>query len=143
MAGAGPLTALTPAQRDGMWTADTAWENPDLTLRFATGVLAGDVLFGLSGRNAGQYFAVDAKTGKTLWTSEGRQAQHASIARVGEHFVIMQGNGELIVAKNSPTAFEPIRRYKVAETDTWTQAAYSGNRILVKDVSNLMLYTLN
>ena len=34
--------------------------------------------------NSGQYFSVDAKTGKTLWTSEPRQAGNAAIVRAGD-----------------------------------------------------------
>ena len=45
--------------------------------------------------------------------------------------------------RGSPTAFEPVRRYKVAESDTWTAPSLSGNRIYVKDVSTLTLWTLN
>ena len=41
-----------------------------------------------------------------------------------------------------PGGFEPLRRYKVAETETWAQPAISGNRIFVKDVSTLTLWTL-
>ena len=45
--------------------------------------------------------------------------------------------------RNSATAFEPLRRYKVADTETWAQPAFSGNRIFVKDVTSLTLWTLN
>ena len=41
------------------------------------------------------------------------------------------------------TAFEPLRRYKLADTATWTQPSYSGSRVFVKDVSNLALWSLN
>jgi hypothetical protein len=52
---------------------DECRENADIPLRLTNGVIVGDVLFGLR-PNAGQYFGVDAKTGKTLWVSPGRQA---------------------------------------------------------------------
>lgn len=35
------------------------------------------------------------------------------------------------------------RRYKVAGSDTWTEPTISGNRVYVKDVSTLTLWTLN
>jgi len=47
------------------------------------------------------------------------------------------------VVRNSKTGFEPLHRYKVSDAATWTQAAYSGNRVVVKDVSTLALWTLN
>jgi len=138
-----PTRALAIAKRANQWVTDVVWENADIPLRMSDAVVVGDVLFGLANRNSGQYFAVDAATGKTLWTSEGRQAAHAAIARSGDLFFSLEDDGELVVARNSKTAFEPLHRYKVADAATWTQAAYSGNRVLVKDVSTLSLWTLN
>jgi hypothetical protein len=35
------------------------------------------------------------------------------------------------------------RRYDVADSQTWAQPAVSGNRVYVKDVAHLALWTLN
>jgi outer membrane protein assembly factor BamB len=139
----GPTTALSIAKKGNEWVTETVWENADIPLRMSDAVIAGDVLFGMTTKNSGQYFAVDAKSGKTLWTSEGRQGQHAAIARAGDLLLSLEDDGELVVARNSKTAFEPIHRYKVSDAATWPQASYSGNRIFVKDVSSLALWTTN
>ncbi len=138
-----PTSALRVSKKGTQWVVETAWENADVPMRLSDAVLAGDVLFGISSRNSGQYFAVDVKTGKTLWTSEGRQAAHAAIARSGDLLFSMEEDGELVVARNSRTAFEPLRRYKLSEAATWAQPSYSGNRVFVKDLSTLSLWTLN
>jgi outer membrane protein assembly factor BamB len=138
-----PTSALRISKRNDKWSVETVWENADVPMRLSDAVLAGDVLFGLSTRNSGQYFGVDVKTGKTLWTSEGRQGAHAAIARAGNLLFSLEDDGELVVAQSSKTAFEPLRRYKVADTATWAQPSYSGNRVFVKDVSNLTLWTTN
>ena len=39
------------------------------------------------------------------------------------------------------SAFEPIARYTVAESATWAQPLISGNRVFIKDVSSLTLWT--
>ena len=143
VAGTGPLMEIAVARRGTQWTTEQVWENTELPLRFTTAVLVGDTLFGMSGRNAGQYYAMDARSGKALWTSDGRQAAHASIARSGDLVLSLESDGELVVLRNSATTFEPLRRYKVADTETWAQPAFSGNRILVKDVTSLTLWTLN
>ena len=139
----GPTTALSITRKGNEWVTQTVWENADIPLRMSDAVIAGDVLFGMTTRNSGQYFAVDAKTGKTLWTSEGRQGNHAAIARAGDLLLSLEDDGELVVARNSKTAFEPLHRYKLSDSATWTQASYSGNRIFVKDVSTLALWTTN
>ena len=143
VAGTGPLFAFALAQRAGKWTTEQIWENTELPLRYATPVVSGDMLVGLSGRNSGQYYAIDARTGKTLWTSDGRQAPHASLARSGDLLFSLESDGEFVVARNSQTAFEPLKKYKVSSNETWAQPAISGNRVFVKDVSSLTLWSWN
>ena len=138
-----PTSALRVGKKGAQWVVETAWENADVPMRLSDAVLAGDVLFGLSTRNSGQYFGVDVKTGKTLWTSDGRQANHAAIAKSGDLLFSLEEDGELVVARNSHTGFEPLRRYKVSDAATWAQPSYSGNRVFVKDVSNLSLWVTN
>jgi outer membrane protein assembly factor BamB len=143
VAGTGPLFAFAVARRAGKWTTEQIWENTELPLRFATPVVSGDMLVGLSGRNSGQYYAIDARTGKTLWTSDGRQAPHASLARSGDLLFSLESDGEFVVARNSQTAFEPLKKYKVSSNETWAQPAISGNRVFVKDVTSLTLWSWN
>lgn len=139
----GPTVAFTVAKNGSQWTTTTIWENPDVPLRLTNGVIVGDLLFGLTNRNAGQYFGVDAKTGKTLWTSPGRQAGNAAIEKAGDFLVSLEDDGDLVVARSSQTAFDQVRKYKVADGETWAEAALSGNRIVVKDLNSVTLWTLN
>ena len=74
-----PLTGYTIAKREDKWSAEMAWENPQLSLSFSNAVLVGDAVFSMSARNSGQFFWADARTGKTLWTSSPRQAGNAAI----------------------------------------------------------------
>ena len=139
----GPTVAFTVTKQNNQWTTENVWENADIPYRLSNSVLVRDGLFGLTSRNSGQYFNVDAKTGKTLWTSEPRQAGNAAIIRAGDLVFSLEDDGELVVFRSSPTAFEPVRRYTVADSETWAQPAISGNRVFVKDVSTLALWTLN
>jgi outer membrane protein assembly factor BamB len=138
----GPTVAFTPAKQGTQWTTTNVWENADVPMRMSNGVIVGDMLFSLSNRNMGQYFSVDAKSGKTLWTSEARQAGNAAIVKAGTIVFSLEDDGELVVFR-SGAMFEPLKRYKVAESETWTQPTISGNRFFVKDVSTLTLWTLN
>ena len=101
------------------------------------------VLFGLSHLNSGQYFALDLDSGKVLWKSDPRQASHAAIARAGNTIFSLQDDAKLVVIRHNRTRFEPIVRYDVAMSETWTQPVISGNRVLVKDVSTLTLWTID
>jgi outer membrane protein assembly factor BamB len=138
-----PTSALRIVRKGGEWTTEAVWENEEVPMRMTSPVLADGVIYGLSTRNSGHYFALDARSGRTLWTSDPRQATNASLATAGPWLLSLEDDGELVVARLGRDAFEVVRRYRVSDTDTWTQAAYSGNRIFVKGVSDLTLWTVN
>jgi outer membrane protein assembly factor BamB len=135
------VTAFRVVKRENQWTTENVWDNQEVSLYMTNAVIARDMLFGMSHRNSGQFFALDAKTGKTLWTSPPRQATNAAISRAGDLLFLLKDDGELIVAKASATSFEPVKRYTVAESATWAAPTIAGNRIFIKDTSSLALYT--
>src|SRR5882672_8351896 len=138
-----PLTAYTISKRNDQWTAELAWENPQLSLSFSNAVLVGDAVFSMSAMNSGQFFWADAKTGKTLWTSSPRQAGNAAIVRAGNLLFVLKDDAELMVARAAPGAFEAIKTYTVADSATWPAPAVSGHRIFVKDISTIALWTID
>lgn len=138
-----PLTAYTVARRGNQWAADLTWENPQLSLAFTNGILVRDAFFSMTTLNSGQFFWADAKSGTAMWTSEPRQAGNAAIVRAGDLLFVLKEDGQLIVARNTPGAFVPLKTYTVADSATWAAPAISGNRIFVKDVETLALWTLN
>lgn len=139
----GPTAAFRPAKTGATWTTTTVWENADIPLKHTNLVLAGDTVYGITSRNSGQYFAVNVKTGQTLWTSPGRQATAGAINRAGDYFLSLENDGELVVLRTNPASFDVVKRYKVADGDTWAEPVLSGNRIFVKDLNHLTLWTLN
>jgi outer membrane protein assembly factor BamB len=138
-----PIEAYAPARQGATWVATKLWENADATMRMSNGVIVRDMLISLSTRNMGQYFAIDAKTGKTLWLSEPRQAAQAAIQTAGDLLFSLEDDGELVISRVTPTAAAPVTRYDLSEGETWTQPVISGNRVFIKDVSSLALWSLN
>lgn len=137
------VKALKPARRDGKWTVEVVWETKDVSMFLSNPVLIGDTLFGLSEKASGQYFALDVKTGKVLWLGKPREATNTAVVKAGDLLFLLNDDAELTVARSSRTAFEPLKKYTVAESATWAQPAISGNRVFVKDVSSLALWTMN
>jgi outer membrane protein assembly factor BamB len=138
-----PLVAFTIGRTGTQWSTETIWENTDLRVSYSDPVMVGDALIGLSQRNSGQYVSVDVTSGQTLWLSEPRQGAKSALQRAGNLIFILEADGELVVARESKTAFDVVKRYRVADQETWSQPVISGNRIFVKDVSTLTLWTLN
>jgi len=137
-----PITAFRILKQGKQWTTENVWENSDVSLYMSNAVLVRDALCGMSNRNSGQFFCLDAKSGKTLWTSEPRQATNAAVVRAGDVWFALQDDGELIVLRGTASAFEPVKRYTVADSATWAQPVIAGNRIYVKDVADLTLWAI-
>jgi outer membrane protein assembly factor BamB len=135
------VTALRPTIRDGQWVAETIWHTNDVSMYVSNPVVIADTLFGLSHRARGQFFAIDAKTGDVLWLGQPREAENTAVVKTGDLLFLLNDNATLIVAKASRSGFEPIARYTVADSATWAQPTISGNRIFVKDVRSLSLWT--
>ena len=137
------VTAFKPSMRDGQWKTETLWETKDVSMYISNPVVIADTLFGLSHRESGQFFALDAATGKVLWLGQPREAKNTAVVKADDLLFLLNDDAQLIVARSSRTGFEPLKRYTVADSATWAQPAISGNRVFVKDVSSLTLWTLN
>ena len=138
-----PTTALRLIRKGDQWTTENAWENPGVSLYMSNGVMVGDTLFGLSHRNRGQYFLLDAKSGKTVWTGMPRQAENAAIVRAGNVIFSLEDDAELVIGRVNAGAFQELKRYTVANGATWAQPIVSGNRVFIKDVTSLAMWTVN
>ena len=137
------ITAFRVSREGGKWVTQDVWENDTVFYRLSNSVIVGNALFGLSPQNRGQFFFLDAATGKTLWVGEPRTADNAAIAKAGNLLFIFTTGGELIIADGSvTTALTPIKTYKLAEPPTWGAPSISGNRIFVKDMNSVSLWTI-
>ena len=116
-----PMVAFRVTRQKDQWRAEQVWENADVSLYMSDAVLDGETLVGFSERRSGQFFALDARSGKTLWTSEPRQGTNAAIVSAGEFWFALKDDGELIVSRWKASAFEPLRRYAVATSAPWAQ----------------------
>jgi len=137
------ITAFRATRRDGTWITEDLWQTKDVSLHLTNGVAIDGVLYGLSHLNSGQYFALDLSNGQVLWKSDPRQAENAAMVRAGNSILSLQSDAKLVVINASRMQFDPVRRYEIAMSETWAQPTLSGNRMFVKDVTNLTLWTLN
>ena len=137
------ITAVRITRNGDQWTTEDLWHTDEVSLHMTNGVVIDGVLVGLSHLNSGQYFGLDLDTGEVLWTSAPRQAENAAIVRAGETIFSLEDDAELVVFRHSRTRFEPFERYDVAMSATWAQPTIAGNRVFVKDVSSVTLWTVD
>jgi len=137
------FTAFRVVRNGTAFSTQDVWSTKEVSVHMSNSVVVDNVVYGLSHLNSGQYFALDLDKGQVLWKSEPRQAENAAIVRAGNTLFFLQNDAKLVVMKADKAAFTPLKKYEVAMGETWAQPVISGNRIFVKDVSNLTLWTLN
>jgi outer membrane protein assembly factor BamB len=131
--------ALRPVKKGAVWTTERVWDNAAVPMYMSSPVLHGDLLAGFTHRNRGQFFALDPKTGRTLWTSPPRQGENAAILGSGDRLFCVTNQGELLVLRAGTAAFDTLARLEVAPSPTWAHPVLLGPRLLVKDEAHLSL----
>ena len=135
-----PTTAVRVVQESGAWKPQPVWQNADIPMYMSSPIAADGVLYGLTHRNRGQFFAVDLKTGKPLWTSPPRQGENAALTAAGTVVIATTTEGTLTVFRQSRTGFESVRTYTVADSPIWAHPAFAAGGILIKDAETLSLW---
>ncbi len=136
------LTAIRVVKDGAALVPKEVWNNKENELYMSTPVLQGNMLFGLSVRQKGQFFAIDADTGKTVWQGPGRMGENAAILNLGGKALLMLTNdANLIVQPVTAKSYAPTVQYSVATSPTWAHPLVLGRRILVKDESTLISWT--
>lgn len=136
------ITAFRVIREGDAWTTDDVWQTTEVSLHMTNGVVADGVLLGLSHLNSGQYFGLDLETGEVLWKGAPRQAENAAMILAGDTVISLEDDAELLVVRPNRLSFDVVERYEVASSSTWTQPTLSGDRLYVKDLTSLTLWTL-
>lgn len=134
--------AVRPKYAGGKWTTEQVWKNDEVSMYMNSPILSGNLLFGLSHKKKGQFFCLDAATGKTWWAGDGRQGENAAMTIAGNIMFWLTNDAELIVSRLTGKGVEPLKRYKVADSETWAHPVIAGNRVLIKDHQSLALWSL-
>jgi len=132
-----PLSAARIAVANGQWSARPLWRAESVPMYMSTGVVSGGYLFGLTHRNKGQFFCVDPKSGKVLWTTRGREAENAALIASRDLLIATTTEGELVVARRDPAKFDVIKRYTIADSPVWAHPVPAGRGILIKDADKV------
>jgi outer membrane protein assembly factor BamB len=140
-AGAGRGTKAVKIEKtaDG-FAAKELWSNPDNAVQFNTPVLKGGQIYGLSQKSV--IFCLDAKDGKTLWTTELGGRGFGSIVDAGSVLLALTPKGELAVFEPSDKEYKKLASYKVADTETYAYPVAAGKGLFVKEKDSLTLWNI-
>ena len=136
-----PLTAIRPNLVAGKWIGETAWANPETPMFMSSPVVVDGTIYGLTTRSLGQFAAIDAASGKTLWTTRGREGENASLLGSRAWLLVSTTEGNLIIARPNPRKYDEARRYPIAQSAVWAQPAITDSAIIVKDVDKVICWS--
>jgi len=132
------LSAIRLVKQGQEIVPQEVWNSKENKLYLSTPVLQGNTLVGFSIAKKGQFFALDADTGKTLWQGPGRAGENAALLNVGgSAFLALTNEAALIVLPVNAKEYAPSVQYTVASSPTWAHPVVIGNRILIKDETTL------
>jgi outer membrane protein assembly factor BamB len=135
-----PLTAIRPKLDGGKWTIETVWANPQTPMFMSSPVIVGGTIYGLTTRSLGQFVAIDAGSGKTLWNTKGREGENASMLGSRSWLLASTTDGTLVVARANPQKYDEVRRYPIAQSPVWAHPAITASSIIVKDVETVICW---
>jgi outer membrane protein assembly factor BamB len=118
----------------------TIWETNEITMYMSTPVLSGTTLYGMSNKQRGSLFSMNATTGAVLWKSEGRLGENASLTDIGPAIIVVTDSGELTIQQKTGDALKELIKYKVADSPVWASPAVVADQILIKDKAGLTLF---
>ena len=124
------------------WTPRQVWHNTDLPMYMSSPVVDGTLVYGFGSKRKGQLFCLDAQTGTARWTTEGRGGTNAAIQVAGPNLVVLTTDGDLLVVRRSPEKYEELKRYKVADSQTWAHPVLVPGGVLIRDARAVSLWSL-
>jgi outer membrane protein assembly factor BamB len=141
-AGAGRGTKAVKIEKtaDG-FAAKELWSNPDNGVQFNSPVLKGGQIYGLSQKSV--IFCLDAKDGRTLWTTDLGGRGFGSIVDAGSVLLALTPKGELLVFEPSDKEYKKLALYKVADSETYAYPVPAGKGVFVKEKDSLSLCNID
>jgi outer membrane protein assembly factor BamB len=120
-----------------LWASDEALSN-----HYATSVYHDGYLYGFHGRQefGPSFRAVEFRTGKVRWSQDRFQA--GSVTLAGDRLLIVRETGELILARASPDAFQPLARAQILPPTLRAYPALADGLLYVRNDNTLVCLDL-
>jgi len=135
--GVAALEVAPGESKDGEWKVSEEWRSKVHSMYMDSPVVAGDLAFFLSNKRRGQFVCLDLNSGDVKWESEGRQADYASMALVGDRLLVLTNDGHLRVIAADGKAFRELANWTISESPTWCQVAVANGRVYLKSETDV------
>jgi outer membrane protein assembly factor BamB len=139
-AGSGRGTKAVKVEKTGDgFAAKELWSNPDNGVQFNSPVLKGGQIYGVS--KDGILFCLDAKDGKTLWTTTLGGRGFASVVDAGSVLLALTPQGDLVVFEPSDKEYKKLASYKVG-SDVYAYPIAAGKGLYAKDKAAVTFWAI-
>ena len=128
--------------RDGDATVvKELWTSRDLRVHVANPVRVGDTIYGSSGDFGPAFFnALDVRTGQVKWTQ--RDVVKASVLLADGRFVMLNEDGELLLASPGAAGLIIHSRAPVLSKTAWTPPSMDRSTLYVRDRKHVAAFDL-
>lgn len=108
-------------------------KNPDLRMIFQNALMVGDDVMGCFGDKSveAELFRMDLKSGEILWRHR-IPGTRASTAKIGETFVLLSEEGDLIFGEASEAKFTETGRHKILGKLCWAPLAIGDGKVFAR-----------
>jgi outer membrane protein assembly factor BamB len=133
--------AIRVTVQEGVFKTEKVWGTRAVAMYMSSPVLADGLLYGFSSLRKGHLFCLDAATGAVRWQAPGNAGENATLIVAGDALLVLEDDGELLVAARNGDGFRQLARYTVADSATWAHPALVDGGLLVKDAKKLTLWS--
>ncbi len=120
---------------------DELWYSKRIKLMFLNTVRIGDWVYGTAGEFGPKFMtAINVITGEPAWRQRG--FGHASMVRADGKFIIMDEDGDLVLATMSPDGIEELARASIFDTTSWTVPTLVGTTLYARDRQKMVALDL-
>ncbi len=119
--------------KDGKIIAEQAWESRKMQIAHGTAVRAGNHIYTRG-------TAIDASSGQVAWQERGLPM--ANVIYGDGHLIILDEDGNLMLARVSPEKLEVQSTVGLLKKPTWTPPTLVGRHLYIRDTETIMALDL-
>jgi outer membrane protein assembly factor BamB len=111
------------------------WSNKEMQNQFSSCVLIEGFLYGIDGDTgtARTLKCMELMTGEVKWLVEGLGS--GALIAAGQRLIILSEDGELVIARARPSAFDELARFRLFDGRCWTMPVLANGRIFCRSAN--------
>ena len=116
-------------------TPERIWKNSEMKNHFSSCVLWKGYLYGIDGQTgrSAPLKCIDFATGKVLWEQKGFKV--GSLMLADEKLIILDGDGDLVIAKAQHQSYHEISRAPILKGKCWTPPVLAQKRLFARNAA--------